>query len=234
MNIIKYRVLQLTLALLTFALMSGLPTGNSIAAEATENPTFPEKFMIRLSSYGISQASTDILVLSSAGAGTIISFDEDLGGEDSLTIPRFDAYYRFNERHRFEFSNFRIARDGLKTVAGTDVIIGDETFTFNETVVSEIKYSLNKLGYAYSFYRSPGVELSFTAGLNITGYDFNFSLDDGSRASTNGVSAPLPMTGLRMSYAINSNWAFHYITETFFIEIENAFRGTLLNYELDL
>jgi len=234
MNIVKCRESRVILPLLAIALMSGLPTDNTIAAEGSKNLAFPEKFMIRLSSYSVNQASTDILVLSSAGVGTIISFDEDLGGEDSATIPRFDAYYRFNERHRIDFSNFRIDRDGLKTVSGTDIIIGDETFTFSETIKSEIKYSLLKLAYAYSFYHSPSVELSLTAGLNITEFDFNFSQDDGTNASTNGVSAPLPMFGLRMGYAINSNWSVHYITESFIIDIDNTFKGTLLNYELDI
>jgi len=234
MNIVKYRVSRLILPVLTIALMSGLSTGNTIAAEGSKNLAFPEKFMIRLSSYGVNQASTDISVLSSAGVGTVISFDQDLGGENNITTPRIDGYYRFNERHRIDFTSFRIDREGLKTVSGTDIKIGDETFTFNETIKSEIKYSLFKVGYAYSFYHSPSVELSLTAGLNITEYNFNFSADDGTRASTNGVTAPLPMFGLRMGYAINSNWSVRYISETFFIEIDDTFKGTFLNYELDL
>jgi len=233
MNIIKYRVSQLALPLLTIALMAGLPTSNTSAAEGSKNLAFPEKFMIRLSSYGVNQASTDISVLSSAGVGTIVSFDEDLGGENSATIPRFDAYYRFNERHRIDISNFSIDREGLKTL-DVDIILDGITYNINETVKSEIKYSLLKVGYAYSFYHSPSVELSLTAGLNVTEYDFNFSLDDGTRASTNGVTAPLPMFGLRMGYAINSNWSINYISETFFIEIDDTYKGTFLNYELNL
>ena len=107
-------------------------------------------------------------------------------------------------------------------------------YSVNETVISEIKYSLFKLGYAYSFYHSPSVELSLTAGLNITEYDFKYSLDDGSRASSNGASAPLPMFGLSMGYAINSNWSVHYVSEAFIIDIDDKFKGTLLSYELDL
>jgi hypothetical protein len=234
MNIVKYRISRLILTLLPITLMSGLSTSNTIVAETTKNPAFPEKIMLRLSSYAVNQVSTDITVLSSAGVGTIFSFDEELGGEDSATIPRFDAYYRFNERHRIDFSSFRIDRDGLKTLIGTGITIGDELFLVNETVISELNYSLSKIAYAYSFYHSPSVEMSFTAGLNITDYEFNYSLEDGNRASVNGASAPLPMFGLRMGYAINKNWSVNYITESFFIEIENEFKGTFLNYELDI
>jgi hypothetical protein len=234
MNIVKYRISRLILTLLPITLMSGLSTSNTIAAETTKNPAFPEKIMLRLSSYAVNQVSTDITVLSSAGVGTIFSFDEELGGEDSATIPRFDAYYRFNERHRIDFSSFRIDRDGLKTLIGTGITIGDEVFLVNETIKSELNYSLSKIAYAYSFYHSPSVEMSFTAGLNITDYEFNYSLEDGSNASVNGASAPLPMFGLRMGYAINKNWSVNYISESFFIEIENEFKGTFLNYELDI
>ena len=233
MNIIRCGELRLVVPMLVIALISNLWAGITMAAEATGNLAFPDKTMIRLSSYKVNQASTDISVLSSAGAGTIISFDEDLGGEDSATIPRIDGYYRFNDRHRIDFSSFAIDRSGSKTITA-DLSIGDENYLVNETVISEIKYNLLKLGYAYSFYHSPSVELSFTAGLNVTDYDFNFSIDDGSRASVSGASAPLPMFGLRMGYAINSNWSVNYISETFFIAIDNTFRGTLLNYELDI
>ncbi len=233
MNIIRCGELRLVVPMLVIALISNLWAGITMAAEATGNLAFPDKTMIRLSSYKVNQASTDISVLSSAGAGTIISFDEDLGGEDSATIPRIDGYYRFNDRHRIDFSSFAIDRSGSKTITA-DLSIGDENYLVNETVISEIKYNLLKLGYAYSFYHSPSVELSFTAGLNVTDYDFNFSIDDGSRASVSGASAPLPMFGLRMGYAINSNWSVNYISETFFIEIDDTFKGTFLNYELNL
>ena len=104
----------------------------------------------------------------------------------------------------------------------------------NDTIVSNIKYTLFKRGHTYSFYHSPSVELSFTAGLNATKYNFNYSRDNGSQALMSGASAPLPMFGLRMGYRINSNWSINYISETFFIEIDNTFKGTLLNYELDI
>ena len=202
MNIIKCLELRLLVPMLAIALISSLWAGNTMSAEATLNTAFPDKTMIRLSSYGVNQANTDISVLSSTGVGTIISFDDDLGGEDSATIPRIDGYYRLNDRHRIDFSSFDIDRSGMKTLS-VNLSIGDENYIVNDTIVSEIKYNLFKLGYAYSFYHSPSVELSLTAGLNITKYDFAYSLDTGGQASANGGSAPLPMFGLRMGYRIN-------------------------------
>ena len=41
------------------------------------------------------------------------------------------------------------------------------------------------------------------------------------------------MFGLRMGYAVTPKWSVHYAAEAFFIEIEDTFKGTLLNYELN-
>jgi hypothetical protein len=92
---------------------------------------------------------------------------------------------------------------------------------------------LYKLGYAYSFYHSPKVELSLSAGLNITSYDLAFSNDTGDKIESAGFTAPLPMFGLRMGYAITPKWYVNYVAEAFFIDFEDTIRGALLNYELN-
>ena len=90
-----------------------------------------------------------------------------------------------------------------------------------------------QLAYNYSFYHSSKVELSVSAGLNITSYDLKFEKADGTSAESADVTAPLPMFGLRMGYAITPKWYVHYVTESFFIDIEDKFKGAILNYELN-
>jgi len=214
-------------------LLSWLPMTSTLAASELDKLAFPEKFMIRLSSYHVNDADTDIKVFSSAGIGTGVNFDKDLGGENSVTIPRIDAYYRFNAYHRIDFSSFRTERDGRKTI-DIDIDLGDQSFVAGDSVESQIKFSLTRLGYAYSFYHSPTVELSLTAGLNINSYDFEYSLSSGASSSSSDVSGPLPTFGLRLAYKINPKWSLRYVSETFFIKIDDALEGTLLNYELDL
>ncbi len=41
------------------------------------------------------------------------------------------------------------------------------------------------------------------------------------------------MFGLRMGYAITPKWSVHYVSEAFFIEIEDTIKGSLVNYELN-
>jgi len=215
-----------------FLLATGLISVNAVVAEDIK-VAFPDRYMFRLGSYFVDQATTDFTILSNAGIGGGVSFKDDLGGEDTDTIPRIDAYYRFNNKHRIDFTLFTVDRPGSKTLT-VDLTIGDETFFANDTIVSDIKYNVYKLDYAYSFYHSPEVELSLLAGLSFTSYDLSYSLDSGGRADSSDVTAPLPMFGLSMGYAINSNWSLHYTSESFFIELNDSIKGALLNYQLDI
>ncbi len=192
-----------------------------------------DKAMIRGGSYYVDQATTDFTVLSSGGAGGGISFSDDLGGERRTTIPRIDAYYRFDQHHRIDFSTFSIERDGPVLLAA-DLDIGDEAYVVNETILSSINYDLINVAYSYSFYHSPQVELAFTIGLNNADFDISYQLESGGKADANGASAPLPLWGLRMAYRINQKWSINYLAETFYVELEDTFKGSLINNELNI
>jgi hypothetical protein len=235
-NVIKLKSnLIKTLTTLTVAtiISSCMLTASVIAAETDATAVaFPDKYMIRVGAYVIDDSDTQFSVSSDVlGLGTVIDFQRDFGGDSGDTIPRIDAYYRFNERHRIDFTSFSIDRTGSRTLAiDPPIIIGDEDFS-GGTINSDIKYTLYKLGYAYSFYRSPKVELSMSAGLNITSYDLKFN-DGTNKVESADVTAPLPMFGLRMGYAITPKWSVEYVSEAFFIDIEDTFSGALVSYEV--
>lgn len=208
-------------------------SGSTVASEEEAAAVaFPDKYMIRLGAYIVDGSDTQFSVNSPSGLGTVIDYSRDLGGDTRETIPRIDAYYRFNPRHRINFTSFSIDRKGSRTLA-IDITIDDQIYSANETLNSDIKYTLYKLGYGYSFYHSPKVELSFTAGLNFTSYDLKFSNSVGDKVETAGFTAPLPMFGLRMGYAITPKWSVNYVAESFFIEFEDSIKGALINYELN-
>lgn len=205
----------------------------SMPAAAAEHAGFADKFTLRLASYYVERSDTDFAILDESGLGTQVNFADDLGGDDNVTIPRIDMRYRFNDRHSVDFTHYRIERSGRRSLQ-IDIDFDDQSYSVGETVVSEINYELYKYGYSYSFYHSPRVELDFTVGLNFTTYEFEYELADGSEADSADASAPLPMFGLRMSYAITPRWSVHYLTETFFVELDDEFEGSLSNNELDL
>jgi len=208
---------------------AGLLSGNTANAQEAKSVANPDKYMIRLGAYYVDRASTSFLILDSNGLGARVSFDKDLGGDTTDSDARIDGYYRFNDRHRLEFGNFTVDRNGVTTLT-VDLDIGDETFVAMETVKTNIKYTITKVGYAYSFYHSPQVELSLVAGLNITDYDISYSGSSGTSGAS-GVTAPLPLFGLQMTYAISPKWSVRYLSEAFYIDIEDTLKGTLLNSE---
>lgn len=211
--------------------LAGLISGSVSAAEEEAAVAFPDKYMLRLGAYIVDGSDTQFSINSPSGLGTVIDYNRDLGGDTRDTIPRIDAYYRFNPRHRIDFTSFAIDRKGTRTLA-IDITIEDQNYFASETLNSDIEYTLYKLGYGYSFYHSPKVELTFTAGLNITSYDLKFANDAGDKVESAGFTAPLPMFGLRMGYAITPKWSVHYVAESFFIEFEDSIKGALINYEL--
>lgn len=227
---------QLHTLLLAPGLMffSALCPGAAAADEHDGDLAFPQKFMFRIASYSVQDADTNLAVASSSsGVGVGYSFTDDLGGEDSVTIPRIDAYYRFNDRHQIIFTAFTYKLDGRK-VLDIDVDLEDESFQVGQTLVSDIRYSLIKVAYGYSFYRTDRVELGVSAGLNINSHEFDFELADGSQGSSSDVSAPLPMFGFRMSYMMTPKWSLHYVTEAFYIRIDDALAGSFTTTELDI
>ncbi len=211
---------------------AGLLAGNTADAQEAKSVANPDKYMIRLSSYYVDRASTSFTVFDSSGIGVGISFDKDLGVDTTDSVARIDGYYRFNDRHRLEFGRFTVDRDGVTNLS-TELKIGDETFAFDETMTSSIEYTITKVGYAYSFYHSPQVELSLAAGLNITDYDLSYFGSSGGGDAI-GVTAPLPLFGLAMTYAMSPKWSVHFLSEAFYIDIEDTLKGTLLNNELSI
>ena len=215
------------------AAIASLVICNTVVADDELAVAFPDKWMIRVGAYIIDGSNTQVSVNSAVGGlGTTIDYQRDLGGEDGDTIPRIDAYYRFNDRHRIDFTSFSIDRKGERTLA-IDITIEGQDYFIGETIKSDIKYTLYRLGYGYSFYHSPKTELTLTAGLNITSYDLKFELDDGSRAESAGVTVPLPVVGLRMGYAITPKWNVRYVSEAFFVNFDDTFRGAIINFELN-
>ena len=204
----------------------------NVIAEDEVTLAFPDKWTIRAGAYIIDNADTSVAVFNDVGIGGGINFTDTLGGEDSDTVPRLDVLYRFNKKHAIDFSVFSIDRQGSTTLT-VDLDIGNETFFASETLNSDIKYTLYRIGYNYSFYHSDKVELRLTAGLNITDYELKFEVVNGGRLEKADVSVPLPLFGLRMGYAITPKWYVNYVAETFFIEIEDAFKGSLFSYELN-
>ena len=143
---------------------------HSLAEDTTKDKDkeeLPDRFMVRGGANFIWNADTNMSLSGSRGAGALINYSDLLKGETKATVPRVDAYFRFNPNHSIGFTYYRVGRDGL---AGVDrsFNFGNVTFPIGATVQSELNIALYQIYYNYSFYHNEKVELATTLGFYFT------------------------------------------------------------------
>ena len=189
-----------------------------------------DKAAIKLGAYIVTDADTDIRINPAGGAlGTNIKYSRDLGGENNTTVPRVKGYYRINDHHRIDYGYYNVDRDGRRTL-DVSLDIGDETYSINTDVISNLNLDVYKLAYTHSFYHNEKVELGVSVGLHIMDYEYRTQSADGSQREEDKFLAPLPIFGVLMNYNITTAWSTFVQTEIFFLEIEDQYRGSLLDF----
>ena len=152
--------------------------------------------------------------------GSDINFEKDLGLDTSDTVFRVDGYYRFNERHRLDFSVFDLSRSASATI-DRDIQWGDSLYTVNTVVDTDVDLKIYKAAYTYAFMRRDKGYLGFTAGLYIADTRSSIAEQNLGQAEIGDVTAPLPVIGLRGEYAISERWSFRASGEFFALEYED-------------
>ena len=152
--------------------------------------------------------------------GTPTDFENDLGLDASDTVFRVDGYFKFNERHRVDFSLFDLSRDASKQIT-RDIQWGDSLYTIDTTIETDLSLEIYKLAYTYSVIRNETGYLGATAGLYVA--DSKASLQEAAlgAAEVGELTAPLPVIGLRGEYALSDRWSFRASGEFFFIEYDD-------------
>lgn len=141
--------------------------------------------------------------------GTEISFERNLGLDDTKTRPIAQAYWRFREHHRLIFGYLNLDRSG-DSVSSVDIRFGDQVFQANLPLQAYFDVEIFNLGYSYSVLFdekkdwSVGFALSFQdLGVGLQGTAGGQSLEINESDS---VLAPLPTFTTRFSYALTPEW----------------------------
>lgn len=204
----------------------------ALAADALEDDTFN----ISLGAYFVTRTNGNIRLDRTAGVvtiGTSIDWERDLGGETSMTVPRIDGYYRFAPKHRVDFSWYKIDRGGTIS-SQRQLDFGDVTFPINTSLTSKLDTETTKLSYTYSFYRNPEIEASVSAGLHVTNIEASLQSSGGALAESNSVTAPLPVFGFRLDYALTPKWWVRGKYELFFLDSVQAYTGALSDFTISV
>jgi len=199
------------------------------AALAANDP-WARPFTLQIGAYN-AQADTRVRLDGTGGRfGTEVSFEGDLGGEDSKALPTFDMLWRFNPRHAIEASVISLRREGQTTLRGT-INWGDVSFPVNSTINSNFDSDIVRLAYRWSMIHDDRAELGVLLGVHYTRIETSIS-STGSNASLSdsaSVEYPLPTIGLVGAVRLGDNWRLAGFGQLLKLKI-NDYDGEVLNF----
>jgi opacity protein-like surface antigen len=158
-------------------------------------------------------------------SGTPVDLENDLGFDKSDTVFRVDGYYRFNDKHRIDASVFDLSRSASKQIEG-EIDWNDTVYPIDTVVNASLDLSVYKLAYTWSFMRRDKGYLGVTGGLYVADIGTSLSAEANALSSSGGVTAPLPVVGLRGQYDFSEKWSLRGSAEIFALEYDD-YSGSL-------
>jgi hypothetical protein len=194
-----------------------------VLAQATDEPP---TFSVSLGAF-FTDRDTDTRIDADAteDTGTDVNLEDDLGFDNSDTVFRLDAYWRFAEHHRIDLSAFDLSRDAVKVI-DRDITIGDTTYEINTQLEAKLDLGIYKAAYTWMFMTDDRDFLGLSAGLYIADIGTSFVGPLGANRESNDITAPLPVIGLRGAYHFAERWSVRGSAEIFRFEYD-AFDGSL-------
>ena len=99
-----------------------------------------------------------------AGEGTLVSFERDLGLEDTATLQRFGVQWRPFARHELAASYFSAPRSGFAQI-DREIVFRDEVYRVNAQVTSQFDLDVLSATYTYWARRGPRDGFGLTLGV---------------------------------------------------------------------
>lgn len=167
---------------------------------------------------------TQIVVTDAEGnVGTKISFEDNLGLDDSQATALLSVDWRFLKRHRLSYQYFELKRNA-NAESSVTIRIGDDVLDIGLPIQSFFDITANEVTYSYSLLFDDKKDLSLGFGLSAQDLELGIrgtasspnpgEIIDSQLAST----APLPTLKLGFNYAFNDQWLF--ISELGWLAVE--------------
>src|SRR5262245_7714129 len=170
----------------------------------------------------ITDRNTSARVDSDSGnPGTDVDLEGDLGLKASTSVMRAGGYFWISARQRLDLSYFDLSRSASRKIDET-INFDDKTFLINTTVSSSNHLTITKLDYTFSFLNKDKGFLGVTGGLYVMQTRLSLSEPTLGTASSEGLTAPLPVIGLRGDYAINDRWTLRGAFQWFGISLDTV------------
>jgi len=182
-----------------------------------------ERAGVKVGAFFANLETTVRLDATDGSRGTEISFEQDLGLDDTKTRPMAEAYWRFAKKHRLDFSYFNLDRSGDSS-STVNIKFGEHTFQATLPLQAFLDVQIFNLGYSYSILFDEKKELAL--GLALSFQDFAVGLQGTVQGQplevreTESVLAPLPTFTGRFVYAITPKWIVDTNIGYFTIELD--------------
>ena len=208
------------------ATLCGSASGQEVAAWKV-HPSLRDKWTIQLGAFSAKIDTTARLDSTTTGAGTSVSFEDDLGLADRKLTGALLASVRLGERWKIEAEYFSLRRGNSHALDRT-IMWGDDTYAVNTVVTSEFNSDTYRLSGGYSFIRDDERELGVALGLHTT--DISATLSAAGVATRAGEAlARLPTIGVYGAYAFSPKWLLSGRLDYFSLNYDN-FDGSLVNF----
>jgi len=208
----------------------------STALTANEESSFPgrdSRLYVRLGTYLVGYNETKINISSPYLLGINLDVKNDLNMDGDNQVGRIDGYYRIKGKHSLGFSYYELNHSG-STTAGRVIELpdpDDPTGSISIPIGAKVNSFLNtqilRLNYIYNFYLSERAGMALNLGLHLTKIETGIQgeLVVGDPLSVNGtsvgVTAPLPVFGLKFSYKPTVNLRLMYENNIFMLSYSN-------------
>ena len=192
----------------------------ALAQRLSSKWDLPDRLQVNVGAFFLDAVDTKTVLRSpTVPAGVIISFDEDLGVEERDVTPRIDGFYRFNRRHRFDFSYLQIKRDGTDFI-GVDIPGGIINGPVNEgaLVSTTFDQEIFKINYLFSFFNTEKAEFGIGGGLHSPDIDLTIQPVGKPPATQGSQLIPLPVASALVGYQISPRWSFMAQLDVFALE----------------
>ena len=216
------RAIQVVLTLVALAGFQSAPAQSEL----------DDRVSISLGAF-ITDRDTDTQLDSDAlGRGTVIDFEDDLGLQSSDSVFRLDGHYRFNQKHRVNFSVFDLSRHS-STAIQRDIQYGDEIFSIDTVVKADFDLRIYRLAYTYSIMQRDNGYLGVTFGAHTADSKIGLADQNLGQSEISEITAPLPVLGLKGEYEFSDRLTLSATGEFFAVEFDNV-DGSLIDLYLGI
>lgn len=203
------------------------PASRTVAVEADSTPEPWARFGATVG--GVLAAVNSSVRVGLPGVGVSVDLEELLGLNTGTTTVRVEGFWRFteNRKHRVDLSWIDLSRRG-DTVVEQEIDLGNgETIAVGAEVNTRLDLNLLRIAYSYSIFQDDRFDLALSGGFYVAPIQFDLQATGfNSFATSFGITAPLPVVGTRMDFALTQHWYLRTDLNVFYIEFD-GFSGAI-------